>query len=211
MTRVLVIDSHPIIAAGCRKLLKDDGVENVIHARSFADGFAFYRSIRPNLVIFDLAINVLAGLSFVHRVRTRDNTTPLLALTIIRDPILIGQALTQGVTGYLLKDASEEEVLKAFNCTRHGKAYLSEKIATEVLLTLVGHQTNPLRNLTLRELQTLALISQGESLATAAVNLKISYKTVANTCTRLKAKLGVRTFAELMAVGIRDMPPSLTA
>ena len=213
LTSVLVIDDHPIVAEGCRRLFKEAGAENVILARSFVEGLAFYRSKRPDLIVFELAIegNVLAGLSFIHRLRVLDKTTPLLALTVVREPIVVGQALKQGTTSYLLKDASEEEILKAFNCTRHGRAYLSEKIATEVLLALVGRQTDSLQNLTLREYQTLALISQGKSLGTAAAQLNIGSKTVANTCTRLKAKLGVRTFAELMAAGIRLMPPSINA
>ena len=68
--------------------------------------------------------------------------------------------------------------------------------------------TNPLRRMTVRELQTLALIAEGKPYGVIAENLHVSYKTVANTCTQLKAKLGVRTLPELMRIAIQHLPPA---
>jgi two-component system invasion response regulator UvrY len=66
--------------------------------------------------------------------------------------------------------------------------------------------TNPLRRMTVRELQTLALVAEGKPYGVIAENLHVSYKTVANTCTQLKAKLGVRTLPELMRIAIQHLP-----
>ena len=68
--------------------------------------------------------------------------------------------------------------------------------------------TNPLRRMTVRELQTLALVAEGKPYAMIAENLHVSYKTVANTCTQLKAKLNVRTLPELMRMAIQHLPPT---
>ena len=103
------------------------------------------------------------------------------------DPAIVRRALEVGATGYLLKDTSSDEVLKAFEKVREGRSYLS---------------------LTVRELQTLALVAEGKTLKVIAERLHVSYKTVANTCTQLKAKLGVRTLGEVMRIAIQHLPSS---
>jgi two-component system, NarL family, invasion response regulator UvrY len=72
--------------------------------------------------------------------------------------------------------------------------------------TLARGTTNPLKRMTVRELQTLALVAEGKPYGVIAEHLHVSYKTVANTCTQLKAKLGVRTLPELMRIPIQHLP-----
>ena len=111
-----------------------------------------------------------------------------------------------GATGYVLKDTSSDEVLKAFQRVRENRPYLSHDLASEVAFMEARGTTNPLRRMTVRELQTLALVAEGKPYGVIAENLHVSYKTVANTCTQLKAKLGVRTLPELMRIAIQHLP-----
>jgi DNA-binding NarL/FixJ family response regulator len=76
VTRVLVIDDHPIVLQGCRQLLVDAGVNEIIEAQSIAEGFNLYRTKRPNVIIVDLAMRTgaLNGLSFVRRLRLFDKS-----------------------------------------------------------------------------------------------------------------------------------------
>ena len=78
MTRVLVIDDHPIVLQGCRQLLEDAGVENIVQAQTLADGFRLYRMQKPDVIIVDLAMRTgaLGGLSFIRRLRLHDSRTP---------------------------------------------------------------------------------------------------------------------------------------
>jgi two-component system invasion response regulator UvrY len=97
-------------------------------------------------------------------------------------------------------------VLKAFQRVRENRPYLSHDLASEVAFMEARGTTNPLRRMTVRELQTLALVAEGKPYGVIAEHLHVSYKTVANTCTQLKAKLGVRTLPELMRIAIQHLP-----
>ena len=168
MTRVLVIDDHPIVLQGCRQ--------------------------------------ALGGLSFIRRLRLHDARTPILVFSMHSDPVIVSRALEVGATGYVLKDTSSDEVLKAFQRVHENRPYLSHDLASEVAFMEARGTTNPLRRMTVRELQTLALVAEGKPYGVIAEHLHVSYKTVANTCTQLKAKLGVRTLPELMRIAIQHLP-----
>ncbi|MEG6509043.1 response regulator transcription factor [Methyloligella sp. 2.7D] len=208
MTSVLIIDDHPIVLQGCRQLLEDAGVSEITQAQSLSDGFRMYRNQKPDVLIVDLAMRTgaLGGLSFIRRLRLHDTETPILVFTMHSDPVIVSRALEVGATGYVLKDTSSEEVLKAFQRVRENKPYISHDLASEVAFMEARGTTNPLKKMTVRELQTLALVAEGKPYGVIAEQLHVSYKTVANTCTQLKAKLGVKTLAELMRIAIQHLP-----
>lgn len=80
MTRVLVIDDHPVVLQACAQLLEDAGVENIVQALSLADGISLYRKHKPDVIIVDLNVGTgaLSGLSFIRRLRVHDQRTPVL-------------------------------------------------------------------------------------------------------------------------------------
>jgi two-component system invasion response regulator UvrY len=86
-----------------------------------------------------------------------------------------------------------------------GRPYLSHDLASEVAFMEARGTTNPLKRMTVRDLQTFALVAEGKPYGVIAEHLHLSYKTVANTCTQLKAKLGVRTLPELMRIAIQHL------
>ena len=83
MSRVLIIDDHPIVLQGVRQLLEDAGVNQIVQTRNLADGFRLYRTQKPDVIIVDLAMRTgaLGGLSFIRRLRLHDQQTPILVLT----------------------------------------------------------------------------------------------------------------------------------
>lgn len=208
MTRVLVIDDHPIVLRGCRQLLEGVGVSQFLEAESVAEGFHLYRTQKPDVLILDLAMRTgtLNGLSFLRRLRVHDTEIPVLVFTMHSDPIIVSRALELGATGYVLKDSSPDELVRAFQRVREGRHYLSQELAAEVAFNQAREKTNPLRRLSLRELQTLALVAEGKPYGVIAEHLSVSYKTVANTCTQLKTKLGAHTLPELMRLAIEHLP-----
>jgi len=127
MSCVLVIDDHPIVLQGIRQLLEDSGVEQIVQARSLADGFRLYRTQKPDVIIVDLAMHTgaLGGLSFIRRLRLHDQRTPILILTMHSDPVIVSRVLEVGATGYVLKDTSSDEVLKAFQKVRENDQSLA--------------------------------------------------------------------------------------
>jgi DNA-binding NarL/FixJ family response regulator len=208
VTHVLIIDDHPIVLQGCKKLLEDAGADEVDQAHSASEGFRLYRKRKPDVIVVDLAMQAgaLNGLSFVRRLRRLDPEIPILVLTMHRDPMVVGRALELGASGYVLKDAPPEEVVLAFERVRDGKPYLSHDLASDVVFNRLKENAHRLDRLTPRELQTLMLVAAGKPYGEIAEELNVSYKTVANICTQLKSKLAARTRPELMRIAIEYLP-----
>jgi DNA-binding NarL/FixJ family response regulator len=211
MMQVLVIDDHPIVIQGCRRLLEDMGVEEIHHAASLSEGFRHYRQKHPDVIIVDLSMQsgALGGLSFIRRLRIHDTRTPVLVLSMHADPVIVSRALEVGANGYILKDTSSDEFMKAFRKVRGGQHYLSHELASQIAFMEARGNRSPLKEMTLRELQTLSLIAEGKPYIAIADELHVSYKTVVNTCAQLKSKLGVRTLPELMRIAIRHLPSAV--
>jgi DNA-binding NarL/FixJ family response regulator len=205
MTRVLVIDDHPIVLQGCRRMLEDAGIATVLDARELATGYRLYRRHRPDVVIVDLAMqgSGLGGIDLIRRIRAHDRRARILVFSMHSDPIIVSRALEAGATGYVLKDTSSEELKKAFEQVRAGIPYLSNDIAMQVALVRTGVRQNPLADLTPRELQTLSLLAEGKPYGRIADELNVSYKTVVNTCSQLKQKLRVKNLPELIRAAVQ--------
>src|SRR5262245_60404226 len=209
MTSVLVIDDHPIVLQGCRRMLEDAGVGTVLDARELTSGYRLYRRHHPDVVIVDLAMqgSGLGGIDLIRRIRSHDQRARILVFSMHSDPIIVARALEAGATGYVLKDTSSEELLKAFEKVRAGTPYLSGDVAMQVALVRTGVQRNPLADLTARELETLSLLAQGKPYGAIADALNVSYKTVVNVCSQLKQKLDARNLPELIRVAVQLLPP----
>jgi two-component system invasion response regulator UvrY len=207
MTSVLVIDDHPIVLQGCRRMLEDSGVGTVLDAREIAAGYRLYRRHRPDVVIVDLAMqgSGLGGIELIRRIRAHDHRARVLVFSMHSDPIIVARALEAGATGYVLKDTSSEELKKAFEQVRAGVPYLSNDIAMQVALVRTGVRQDPLADLTPRELQTLSLLAEGKPYGRIADELNVSYKTVVNTCSQLRQKLNVKNLPELIRVAVQRM------
>ncbi|MGD0316656.1 MAG: response regulator transcription factor [Xanthobacteraceae bacterium] len=205
MTSVLIIDDHPIVLQGCRRMLEDAGVTVVLEARDAVSGYRLYRRHRPDVVIIDLAIqgSGLGGLPLIRRISAHDRRVRILVFSMHSDPIIVARALEAGATGYVLKDTSSEDLLEAFEKVRAGKPYLSADLAMQVALVHTPARQNPLAELTPRELQTLALLAEGKPYGRIAEEINVSYKTVVNVSSQLKQKLDARNLPELIRTAVQ--------
>jgi DNA-binding NarL/FixJ family response regulator len=203
MTSVLIIDDHPIVLQGCRRMLEDAGVKTVLEARDAASGYRLYRRHHPDVVIVDLAMQGggLRGLNVIRRMRSHDQRSRILVFSMHSDPIIAARALEAGATGYVLKDS--DELMKAFDQVRTGTPYLSNDLAMQVALVRTGVRANPLADLTPRELQMLSLLAEGKPYGRIADDLNVSYKTVVNACSQLKQKLNAKNLPELIRVAVQ--------
>ena len=139
----------------------------------------------------------------IRRIRAHEPRTRILVFSMHSDPIIVARALEAGATGYVLKDTSSAELLKAFEKVRAGTPYLSNELAMEVALVRTGVRQNPLAELTPRELQTLSLLAEGKPYGRIADELNVSYKTVVNVCSQLKQKLDARNLPELIRAAVQ--------
>ena len=205
MTSVLIIDDHPIVLQGCRRMLQDAGIERVLEASDIKSGYRHYRRHRPDVVIVDLAMqgSGLRGLDVIRRMHSHDPRTRILVFSMHSDPIIAARALEAGATGYVLKDTAADELMEAFDKVRAGTPYLSNDLAMQVALIRTGVRRDPLADLTPRELQTLSLLAQGKAYGRIADELGVSYKTVVNACSQLKQKLNAKNLPDLIRLAVQ--------
>ena len=211
MTSVLIVDDHPIVLQGCRRVLQDRGMAPIFEARDVETGQQLARAHQPDVIIIDLAMqgSGLGGLSLIRTIRASNPRARILVFSMHSDPIIVSRALQSGATGYLLKDTSSEDLVRAVESVAAGTPYLSSDLAAQVALVDAGAARNPLADLTPRELQTLGLLAQGKPYGHIAAELNISYKTVVNVCYQLRQKLDVHTLPELIRLSVQLLPSAM--
>lgn len=208
MTSVLIVDDHPIVLQGCRQVLQDAGVTKLFEADTAVAAYRIFRRSRPDVVILDLGLQGggLGGLDLIRRLRLHDQLMPILIFSMHSDPVIVSRALKAGATGYVLKDAGPRDFLQAFETVRSRKPYLNHQMALDVAVLGTAADGNHLPSgMTPRELEALALLAEGKSYGQIAAELAISYKTVVNISSQLKAKLGARTLPELIRQAVQHI------
>ena len=200
--KILVVDDHPIVRAGLVRLLAGDGRFTVSEAATGRDALTMFRGTRPDLVILDLNLPGVSGLEMIRRLRHDDDTARILVLSMHDDAIHVVRALEAGAAGYLSKDAPPAEILVAINRIAAGQRYVQQELAQELALLNARPTPHSLDDLSSRELDILRLLGDGSSLQAIADAIGVSYKTVANNCAQIKAKLGVPRTADLIRLAI---------
>jgi DNA-binding NarL/FixJ family response regulator len=142
------------------------------------------------------------GLDLIRRLRIDNSRVPILVLSMHSDPVIVSRAMEAGATGYVSKEGPPEDLIEAFEKMRRGETYLSHDLAVEVALLGTRGGATRFAELTPRQLQTLALVAEGKSYEQIAQDLGVSYKTVVNTCSQLKEKLGARKLSDLIRMAI---------
>jgi two-component system, NarL family, invasion response regulator UvrY len=206
MMSVLIVDDHPIVLQGCRRVLEDAGMGPVLTASDLVAGYRLYRRHDPDVVIVDLAIQGkgLGGIDLIRRMRTHKPRAHILVLSMHNDAMVVARSLEAGATGYVLKDTSSEQLVKAVQQVANGVPYLDAELAMKVALSgSGGARSNPLADLTPRELQVLALLADGKPYDRIAHELNVSYKTVVNVSSQLKQKLQASNLPELVSTAVK--------
>jgi two-component system, NarL family, invasion response regulator UvrY len=201
--KVLIVDDHPIVRAGLRRLLAAEPRWEIDEAASGEEAVAAFRDARPKLVILDLKLPGVSGLELLHRLRIADAKVPVLVISMYDNPIYVARILDAGARGFVSKNAPPEQVLGAIRQVAAGRSYIDAEIAQE--LALGYHRAAPLlSDLAPRDVEILRLLADGRSLTEIAQALGISYKTVANHCTNIRAKLAIPRIADLIRFAISN-------
>ena len=202
--KVLVVDDHPIIRAGLRRLLAAEPDTEVCEAACGREAVAVFREQRPSLVILDLSLPGIGGLEIITRLKTADPAVRILVLSMYDDPIHVTRALQAGAAGYTSKNAPPDEIVEAIRRVAGGQTYIEREIAEELVFSHIRTAQHALKDLSVRDLEILRLLARGCTLSQIAEEVGVSYKTAANTCTQIKAKLGAATTADLIRFAIQS-------
>lgn len=199
--KILLVDDHAVVRSGLRRLLADLPRAEVAEAANGREALAAVRAARPELVVLDLNLPGLGGLELLRRVLLEHPAARVLVLSMYAEALYAARALRAGASGYLSKNASPEELLQAVRRVAEGGRYIEAEIAQDLALQAAASE-GPLERLSARDLEILRLLGDGRGLAEIADALGVSYKTVANACTAIKAKLGVARTADLVRLAI---------
>jgi two-component system invasion response regulator UvrY len=199
--KVLLVDDHVIVRTGLRNLLSSAWQVQITEAGTGRDALLRQRQDHPDLVLLDLNLPGIGGLELVRRMLLQDKATKILVLSMHTESLYAARALELGARGYLSKNASAEELLLAVRRVVDGGRYIENDIAQELALQTVS-SSHGLQDLTDRDLEILRLLAEGMSLAEIADAIGIGYKTVANACSHIKAKLGVTRTNDLVRLAM---------
>ena len=198
--RVLVCDDQALVRAGFTKLLEaTDGLEVVGEAADGAQAVAQAGRLLPDVVLMDIQMPVLDGISATSRiVAAHDTRVRVLVLTTFGTDDYVADALRAGASGFLLKDAAPEQLLDAINVIGQGDALLDPTVTRSVIAAAIRHSGKNrsarlrLRELTARETDTLELLARGLSNSEIAARLVVSEATIKTHVSHLFTKLDVR-------------------
>jgi NarL family two-component system response regulator LiaR len=206
--RVLIVDDHQVVRQGLRTFLELQ--EDVVVVGEAQDGqiaVEMVRKLNPNVVLMDLVMPRLDGISATRQVKALDANVKVIALTSFTEDDKVFPAIQAGASSYLLKDVSPADLVEAIRAAYRGEARLHPEIARK-LMQQVAHQAPMLREpqvegLTERERDVVQLVAQGCSNQEIAKELVISEKTVKTHVSNILSKLHLEDRTQLAIYAIK--------
>ena len=200
--RVLIVDDHDLSRLGLVTFLKAfDDLELVGEAATGPEAVQQCAELRPDVVLMDLMLPLMDGVEATRAIRQGQPGTRIIALTSFQDEALVQRALQAGVSGYLLKNVSADDLAGAIRSAHAGRMFLAPE-ATQALIATAAGPPAPGGDLTRREREVLGLMVQGLNNAAIAERLVVSPSTVKTHVSSILSKLNVasRTEAAILAV-----------
>jgi len=205
--RVCVVENETLVREGLRRVLElDPELEVAGEARDGVEALQLFASLQPDVALLDIRMPRLDGVAVLEALRSRDDAPPCLVLTTFDDADAFLAAVRAGARGYLLKDASSEELAEAIRCVASGGTWLKPAVTDNVVRALRDHarQEQTEEKLTDRELEVVRLLAGGYSNREIGAALGVAERTVKNHVSSVLAKLWVRdrTRAVLKAISM---------
>jgi DNA-binding NarL/FixJ family response regulator len=205
--RVLIVDDHPIVRQGLRRLIDQEEDLSVCgEAETVRDARTAIKDLNPDAIIVDISLKQGDGIELVRDARAHYPTLPILVLSMHDETIYAERMLSAGANGYIMKQAASEQFLVAVRRVLEGGIYVSEAVGNSMIQKFASGgsyiSSNPIDRLSNRELQILHLIGKGSSTRETAEALNLSIKTVESHRQRIKRKLNLTTGAQLVQYAV---------
>jgi DNA-binding NarL/FixJ family response regulator len=194
--RILIADDHPLFRKGMRTLLTaTSDIEVVAEATTGQEAIEFADALQPDVILMDLQMPGINGIEATRQVLHNSPHIRILVVTLFEDDASVFTALRAGARGYILKDAQEEEIVRAIRAVGSGEAIFSPAIATRLIDFFATRRSGVPKEifptLTEREREILQLIARGSTNSDIAKQLGLSVKTVNNYVSNIFSKLQV--------------------
>ena len=208
VTRVVLADDHALVRAGIRSLLAGmSGVEVVGEAADGHEALRLVETVRPQIVLMDIAMPGLNGLEAAARITREHDRIRVIIVSMHTSEEYASQAFRAGAAGYLLKDAAPDELERAVRAVARGEIYLSPAVSRHVIedyRRFLAQEPDPLARLTPRHREVLQLVAEGRTTKQIGKLLGVSAKTAESHRTRIMAKLEIHETASLVRYAIRQ-------
>ena len=193
--KVFIVDDHYMVIEGIRSLLQNEkGVDWVGHATNASSCLAFLQQQQPDVILMDINLPDKSGIDLCKEVKERYPSVFIIGLSTFNQQSFIQKMIDNGASGYVLKNATQAELMEAIEIVASGKTFLSNEAA----LSLRSKDNNDAPVITRREKEVLELIAEGMTNGEIAQKLFISTSTVDTHRKNLLAKFDVKNTASLI-------------
>jgi NarL family two-component system response regulator LiaR len=208
--KLVIVDDHRVVRSGVKALIETEpGLEVIGEAGDGREAVTKVKAQQPDVVLMDLVMPEMDGVEATNEITKLSPAPEILILTSFSEEERIIQAIKAGASGYLIKDASPDELVQAIEDVYHGESTLDPKVAGTVLRSVQNEPEDSAEELTNREIEVLELLAEGLPNEDIAEKLYISERTVRSHVSNILGKLDLanRTQAALYAVrnGIADL------
>ena len=201
--QVLLVDDHPVVRDGYRRLLENTRDISVIaEAESGEEACHLYEQYHPTVVVMDLNMPGIGGIEAISRIRAKDPKAIILVFSMHDSNTMVMRVLEAGAAGYISKSSAASQMVEAVTQVANGKSFVDQGMMVDIVQTWMdGH--DPLKKLTQRQYQIFINLAEGKSVVEIAEELFISPKTAGVHHTNIMKKLDLRNAAELTRLAIR--------
>jgi DNA-binding NarL/FixJ family response regulator len=204
MTRIIIVDDHPIVRQGLRQTIeREEDLEICAEYDSAEQALSQIAGVSPDLAVVDISLGGTSGIELIKQMRAIGCAFPVLVLSVHDDVTYAERALKAGAQGYILKQVAPEFIIAGIRKILEGNVYVCDRMATKLLSRFVLSQPgtppkdSPIAALSDRELEVFELIGRGVGSREIAGRLGVSLSTIETHRANIKAKINVSTAAEL--------------
>jgi DNA-binding NarL/FixJ family response regulator len=201
-TRLLIVDDHPMVVSGCKSLFASDASVMIDEANDAKSGLRAFQQKKPDVTVIDINLPDISGFELMRRIRRDDPEAKIIIFSMIDDPAIVVRAVEMGAQGFVSKGDDPRLFVKAVRRVAAGDNFISPQLAEAVTFSSAAIKASPASQMTPRELEILRLLGRGDKIVEVAEALDISYKTVANTTSLLKQKLGAKNHSDLIRIAV---------
>ena len=205
LINVLLVDDHELVRTGISRILMDErGIKVVGEASSGEEALQFCRQHEPDVVLMDMNMPGMGGITATKRILHYCPDIKILALSISCEEPVPTKVMQLGAAGFISKNSAPKEMIMAIKKVHSGVRHISDEVAQKMALAKVNNQqANPFEGLSDRELQIMLMITQGQKVPDIAEQLNVSAKTVNSYRYRMFEKLSISGDVELTHMALR--------
>jgi two-component system, NarL family, invasion response regulator UvrY len=196
---ILLVDDHPIVRQGYRRVLENQEDFHVVaEADNATSAYSAFKAHAPHILVMDISMPGASGLEAIRNIRARDGHARILVFSMHSEASLVKAAFNAGAGGYVTKSSEPTVLIRAIRAVARGERAMSDDVAQVLALESLTPSASALDQLAEREIEVLRQIAAGATQNEIAQNLNLSLKTIQNYHYMIKAKTGLKTDAQLV-------------